>query len=302
MTTTTSSVAHRLAALQTPRERLAGWLRFVLSWLALPVLFFLTLTLGTVDLHLQRGAAYTVEETGTVAYVKECSEYGPISHAGFGFHWACSVDYGYAGHTLEPRSRETLSSVFTPADVGKTLAVEEIGKDLHRYHETGELTWAKVWVLVPIGFPVLALCYAGLRRWPSWMVPGLARRIKANPVVGEKFVAKLLREGRLVTRPYAADLTTAEVSLRRGYQVHLTEVAINGRRNNQPVWSLRRTDIEPVRLTALHAPGEHGDPVALVMDLHTVPRDRARHTPELNKHWGAMGIEGGCRFGYHWLR
>ncbi|MGC7093809.1 DUF6346 domain-containing protein [Amycolatopsis lurida] len=275
--------------------------------MSFPVLALLALTLGNLDNQLQRGAEYTVDETGEVAYVRSCEEYGPISHAGFGYHWACSVDHGDPDSLrgLEPASRETLSSIFTPADVGKTFAVKKIGKHIHRYHDDNPFTWARVWVLIPGAFIVFVLFQAKKGRLPNWARPGLAGRLRANPALGPKFIEKLLHQGRLEARPVnpgreAKAVASVEIAGRRSYRIHITKTGVSGKNNDVLTWSLRWAQIEKVELTAFYRLDDRGSehPIARVMDIYTIPREWGSREPGFKKHWEKMGIQGGARFEY----
>ncbi|AXB46698.1 DUF6346 domain-containing protein [Amycolatopsis albispora] len=303
------SVLRRLAQEQTLLEKLGGLLRFVVFWLSIPGIFFLGLTVMHADQLNKRGAAYTVEETDRVAYVKECNQYGPFSHAGFGFHWECSVDYGAPGGKLKPFSQKTRSSIFTPADIGKTFAVKKIGKFLERYHEVDRFNWASLHSVFP--FAIVALIatgqYWGLMRWA---VGSLALGIKLNPHVGRKFVEKLMRQGRLEARPYNPGYypeaaATVELNRQHGNSVKFGKIGITHYhsakyRKKVHTWTLKWVQLEKVELTAFYRPddkdGEY--PIARVIDIYTIPREWASVEPGLKKHWGAMGIQGGARFEY----
>ncbi|MFI6024112.1 DUF6346 domain-containing protein [Amycolatopsis magusensis] len=303
------SVLARIAQQQTLLERLGGFLRFVVFWLTIPATFFLSLTLLNLDDVNQRDAAYTVDETGAVAYVKQCTEYGPISHAGFGYHWGCSVDYGGGGRNLKPYSERTQSDMFTPDDVGMTFAVKKIGKQLHRYHEVDRVSWGSLGSLYP--FLVVGAIATG-QYWGigRWAVGSLALGIKLTPNVGRRYIEKLLRQGRLVARPYDPGFypeaaATVELTKVHGHWVKITKTGITSHhktkyRHRVLTWSLRWSQLEKLELTAFYRPDDEDSeyPIARVMDICTIPRDLASRDPGLKKHWGAMGIEGGARFEY----
>ncbi|AXB46693.1 DUF6346 domain-containing protein [Amycolatopsis albispora] len=298
--------ASLLAQLQTPREKLVGWLQCAVFWLSIPVLFFGTLTLFHLDDQLQRGAEYTVDETGETAYVRECAEYGPISHAGFGYHWSCSIDYKRTGLAVRPERKETLRSVFTPADIGMTFAVKKSGKHFYRHHHDNPYPWAHVLLVFPLALVIFVLIYAlSKRRWPDWAKGSLTARIRANPAVGDRFIEQLLRQGRLVARRYAParapkPASSVEIAGRDGHRIYLTKSGIADKRHDAPVWSVRWAQVEKVELTAFHRAddwtGEH--PIARVMDIYTIPREWASREPGLKEHWGTWGIQGGARIGY----